>query len=65
MYSLTSAYFEAQKIPQDLVTGVLVTLIGLTVLFMVKPKLSIDQHVKPPSSSDRADYGFSVTNRGC
>ncbi len=64
MQSIASAYFEAQRIPQDLVTGVVVTIIGLITLFMVKPKLSIDHHVKPPSSSDRADYGFSVTNYG-
>ena len=64
MQSIASAYFEAQKIPQDLVTGIVVTLIGLIVLFSVKPKLSIDNNVILPSVSDKASHGFSVTNRG-
>ena len=64
MQSIASAYFEFQRIPQDLITGVVVTLIGLCLLFTVKPRLSIDEQVKPPSSPDGTDYRFSVINRG-
>ena len=64
MQGIAAAYFEPQRILQDLVTGVVVTLIGLIALFAVKPNLRIDKDVKAPSSSDRTDYGFSVTNYG-
>ncbi len=37
-----SGLFEADTIPQDLVTGVIVTLIGLVILFSIKPRLKVE-----------------------
>ena len=65
MFVAASAWFDAQRIPQDLVTGVVVTLIGLLILFAVKPRLRINSKVYQPTPSETdAAWGFDVTNEG-
>lgn len=53
-----SRFFDADKIPQDLVTGVIVTLIGLVILFSIKPRLKVELQ------GSRKDPIFLVRNIG-
>jgi hypothetical protein len=45
MIYVASGFFEADTIPQDMVTGVVVTFIGLVILFSIKPRLKIKLRV--------------------
>jgi hypothetical protein len=58
MTPIASALFDANSIPQDLVTGVIVTLLGLLILFSFKPRLSIE-----PRGS-REEPSFLIANKG-
>ena len=60
MASTMSDWFDAKRIPQDFLTGIIVTIIGLAILFRVKPRMSIDL-VHAKSESQEA-YTFRVTN---
>jgi hypothetical protein len=54
-----SGLFNADQIPQDLVTGVVVTLIGLVLVFSIKPRLTIGLD---PTTNDQ--LAFIVCNTG-
>lgn len=66
MSVVASAWFDGQHVPQDLVTGVLVTLIGLLILFAIKPRLTVALDIYRPAQGEPAKpaYGFRVTNAG-
>ena len=53
-----SGLFEVDTIPQDLVTGVIVTLIGLVILFSFKPRLTVELQ------GSRKDPIFLIRNVG-
>jgi hypothetical protein len=53
-----SRMFDADKIPQDVLTGIIVTLIGLVILFLIKPRLTIELQ------GSRKDPIFLVRNAG-
>jgi hypothetical protein len=53
-----SGFFEVDTIPQDMVTGVVVTFIGLVILFSIKPRLKIEL------GGSRENPIFLVRNRG-
>jgi hypothetical protein len=58
MIYVASGFFEADTIPQDMVTGVVVTFIGLVMLFSIKPRLKIELR------GSRENPFFLVRNRG-
>lgn len=58
MVYAASGIFEADRIPQDMLTGIIVTLIGLVILFSFKPRLKIELR----GSGDNPI--FLVRNRG-
>ena len=53
-----SGIFEADRIPQDMITGIIVTLIGLVILFSIKPRLKIELR------GSRDNPIFLVRNQG-
>ena len=58
MIHIASGLLEAERIPQDMVTGVVVTFIGLVILFSFKPRLKIEL------GGSRGNPFFLVRNRG-
>ena len=66
MSVMASEWFGGPRIPQDLITGVIVTLIGLVILFAIKPRLQIDPRIwaNEEERKKKAGYGFHVSNKG-
>jgi hypothetical protein len=67
MLATQSGFFEPINIPQDIITGIVATFIGLAILFYIKPRLDI-QLLQPStikSSTERSGKAaFVVKNKG-
>jgi hypothetical protein len=62
-----SGFFDPINIPQDIITGIVATFVGLVILFCIKPRLTIElvRSFHTRSSGERSGrVTFVVTNKG-
>jgi hypothetical protein len=66
MFAIGSGFFEPINIPQDIITGIVATFIGLVILFSIKPRLVIELVQPSPTrspSEGTCRATFVVTNK--